>query len=164
MKKTKILLSIIALMGLSSCDLSTYDIPKPNDTNLEFWITEKVTSDKLESLSIVPGVIGNDVYLGSDYSLNDDGILHSMPTFYVAYRLTDVQDEEFKIVTYIEITDPAVTFYGISINSTSEEIENAMTKQKFKVSYNSQGYINASKKSANFAFYNNSIRITTTSL
>ena len=162
MKKTKILVSLIALMGLSSCDLYTPDIPKPKDTNLELWITEKVATEKLDTLTLVPGIFTNDVYLGSAYSIREDGILHAMPEIYVAYRFIDYpNDDSYKLVNYIEITDPNITFYGISLISESEEIETAMKKESFKVSYNAQGYINANKKGVNFAFYQNSIRITT---
>lgn len=165
MKKIlKIIVPLIALIGLSSCDLFTYYLPKPDDTNLELWITEKITSDKLENLTLVPGMFGGDVYLGSAYSIKEDGMLSPLPQIYVAYHITGYPDttSQDKAVTRIEITDPEITFYGITLNSETKQIETAMKNEKFDVSYNEQGYLNASKKSVNFVFYKNSIRITAT--
>ncbi|MCH5171872.1 MAG: hypothetical protein J1F31_03465 [Erysipelotrichales bacterium] len=163
MKKTaKIMISLIALIGLSSCDMFAYYLPKPKDTNLELWITEKVSSDKLETLTLMPKIHGENIYLGSSYSPNEDGMLNSMPSIYVAYRITNYPNTSSDniSVTYIEITDPEITFYGITLGSTFEEIENSMKKEKFKIEYTDQGYLNASKKNIEFSFYGTSIRIT----
>ena len=101
-------------------------IPKP-DTNLEFWIGEKIPQDELNSLTKCPWFrYGPGIdYIGTNYTLvNEDGCLH-MPNKYVSYN---VQNSS---VNSIEIRDPDVQIYGVNMKSSQEEIANAMTKNGF---------------------------------
>ena len=125
------LIKLITLLSASafllcSCDAGKY-LKRPDDTNLELWITEIVGIEKLreKGCQLVPaGIFGAALYLGSKYELiepaNDN--LYGLPEYYVTYFISGYPDlSDHSAVTNIEITDPEVTVYGLTINSTLEE-------------------------------------------
>ena len=110
-------------------------VDKPTDTNLEFWITENVTDYDFSEYTYVPSW-GAWVYYGKDYSpvvMTLDGYPVE-PEHCVIYTVGSYPDESSSghHITRIDITDPDVTFYGITLESTDEEIIAAMTKNGYK--------------------------------
>lgn len=130
-----IILTLLALsVMLSGC---TRVLERPDDTNLEFWITEDVTGFDFSDHHFIPGWMGAWEYYGKDYApvteTTEGRPIH--PEHYVTYVVSCYPDESSNSVhiTQIEITDPAVTFYGISLESTEEEIAAAMEKHGFQL-------------------------------
>ena len=133
------LIKLITLLSASafllcSCDVGKY-LKRPDDTNLEFWITEVVNYDSFveKGCTCVPaGIFGASLYLGSKYELiepaNDN--LYGLPEYYVTYEVCGYPDySNHSAVTSIVITDPEVTVYGLTINSTLEEAKARLGKK-----------------------------------
>ena len=102
-------------------------VAKPEDTNLEFWITERATYQDFidKGCTEIPGMFGGSEFLDSRYEAVNQGSMLSVPDVHVTYIVTgypDVLDES--AITSIEITDPIITVYGLTINSTKTEIDN----------------------------------------
>lgn len=130
--KTLIIL-IISLFNLASCN-NPY-LSKPENTNLTYWITEKVNDEfrkqqrlYIEEDSMCFGCPSK--YLDNAYKLNENGDLPEKYVLYTIYSYPDLIDEE-RIVG-IKITDPEIYFYDISINSSIEFIEKKLTPLGFK--------------------------------
>lgn len=125
MKKTAIFLIIatIILFSTASCTENVI-LPKPNDTDLEFWVGEKTTEDSFKDHQQLFDIFGGEEYLGKGYYTEDP---HSeRPDYYVAYTLTAYPDYSsnngaYDTVTYIYINDPSVRVAGITCNSSAEE-------------------------------------------
>ncbi len=88
----------------------------------------------------VEGVLGGYVYFGKDYKPNQTTDENSLvqPEHCVRYTVTAYPDyssngEKFDTVTRIEITDPQVSLYGITCNSTLEEFDNAFMNLGCKI-------------------------------
>lgn len=91
---------------------------------LQFWVGEKVEEGDLDGLTFIPGMFGGDMYLAAGYlpSTDEDGNA-TAPELCVVYTVTQYPDYSSpdSAVTGIEITDPAVTVYGIGCNSSIED-------------------------------------------
>ena len=97
------------------------------DTNLEFWMGQKITIDDLNKMDQVPFHLFSPgiLYLGKKYKLmNKDGVV-CRPDIYVEYNVNGVK------IDSINICDPDVHIYGITINSSEEEIEQKMLANGF---------------------------------
>lgn len=134
MKKIALFFPIIPLL-LSGCSLNKF-LKRPDDTNLEFWITESWSSEdfKNKGCTYLPGWFGAEEYLGSAYELIEDEEGHKeVPDIHVKYLRSGYPDarDSWK-VTHIEITDPTIVVYGLSMNSSKEEVKNRMKELKFK--------------------------------
>ncbi len=133
MKKTICMVYLIILSFLCvSC--STTIIEKPTDGDLEYWLGEKVDNVDWNGHDQITGVFGGKEYLDKRYKgvLDEDGnVVH--PEYYVSYTVTSYPDysSKTKAVTSIDITDPNITIYGLSLNSSFEEIENKMKELGF---------------------------------
>ena len=107
---------------------------KPSDTNLEFWITENVKGYDFSEYHYIPGW-GCEGYYGKDYAPITDPPEgeSSEPEYYVKYTISAYPDHSSYgwRITSIEITDPEITFYGISMESSEEEIISAMKKHGY---------------------------------
>ena len=85
------------------------------------------------------------------------------PEIHVTYRLTgypDVLDD--LTVTHIEITDPAITVYGLTINSTEQEVTNRLFDMCSSFSFVTtieECYISCTIKKCTFAFMQEKIVI-----
>lgn len=106
-------------------------LKKPKDTDLEFWITERVTSKDLEDkgCTYLPGWMGAEEYLDSRYqAIPGEGGMATAPDIHVTYLLTGYPDlADDLAVTNIEITDSEITVYGLTINSTQNEITSRLS-------------------------------------
>ena len=152
MKKSLILLPLLAL-SLTSC--GKY-LDKPEDTNLEYWITEKVTIQQAleKGCTHIPGMFGGDMFLGSAYAMIEDEDHHKeLPEIHVKYVLTGYPDTTNEYaVTNIEITDPEVYVYGLTMNSSKEEIDIWMKELKFKANTDEFGRGRYNKNNCTFIF------------
>jgi len=135
MKKFKTLLLVLfSLSYLFGCGSSKY-LEMPNDTNLEYWITQKVEATDFDNCTFLPGGFGCDKWLDSRYeAINEpDGGTHFAPDIHVTYIVSAYLDTSSKgnYVTRIEITDPEIYVYGLSMNSTSDVITSTMSNLGF---------------------------------
>ena len=159
MKKTIAALLITSIFALTACK-KTY-LNCPSDTNLEFWITQRVTDDDFKDCTYLPGWFGASEYLDSRYKaikVEEDGYKGiTKPEKYVTYLVTGYPDTlDDSAVTRIEITDPKITVYGLTLNSTTEEIEKRMSELSAeKTEYDREYTI----EKAYFSFQTDCIRI-----
>jgi len=138
MKKSLITLIIIPIL-LSGCATDKY-LQRPKDTNLLFWITQRCSGEdfKQAGCSFIPGWFGAEEYLDYRYELLEVGDKYSethhytIPPKHVTYVISGYPDAlDGYAVTSIEITDPEITVYGLTMNSTNQEIENKMKQLQF---------------------------------
>ena len=133
------LIKLITLLSatsflLCSCDIGKY-LKRPDDTNLEFWITEVVGYNSIieKGCTFVPlGIFGGSAFLGSKYELIDptDENYVGLPESHVMYYTRGYPDySNHSAVTSITITDPEVTVYGLTINSTLAEAKARLGKK-----------------------------------
>ena len=124
---------VLILICLGGCSSKTID--KPADTNLEFWITEDVTEFDFSSYYSVPGWFGASEYYGIDYEPAgfDEDNFPVEPEHCVKYKVTSYPDYSSKEqhITGIVITDPTITFYGITLESSDDDIIEAMTSNGY---------------------------------
>jgi hypothetical protein len=123
MRKTKLAgLSVLAFL-LSSCQSAAY-LSKPSDTNLEFWLTQDVTNQDFSSHVSPGGYFGASAYYGKDYQTDAKS--------YVIYVVTGYPDyaDNKKAITGITITDPAITFYSLSLASSQADFDQVMKKTR----------------------------------
>ena len=129
MKKSGLLIGMVLLLSACASSEKVIYIDRPEDTNLEFWITQRVNGIDLEEkgCTYLPGWFGASEYLDSRYDAFDDGSMLTAPEIHVTYLLTGYPDTiDDRAITSIEITDPSITVYGLTLNSTGEEIKNRM--------------------------------------
>ena len=126
----KIILPIITLISsliLTSCTHDDNYLERPSDTNLEFWITQKVNEQEFKDkgCTYLPGWIGAEEYLDSRYVADTSEEMAKAPDVCVTYLLTGYPDlKDNPAITRIVITDPSITVYGLTINtSESAKIE-----------------------------------------
>ena len=136
MKRTIALTCILALIILclgGCCDSKSLE--RPADTNLEFWITEDVTDFDFSDYYEVPGWFGARQYYGIAYKPAGfkEGNFPIEPEYCVKYIVTSYPDYSSKRghITGISISDPKITFYGISLESSDDEIIEALTSNGF---------------------------------
>ncbi len=130
----------------------------PEDTNLEFWITDKVDSWNLEGYQQKYGMFGGNQYYGSGYMPTyDENDQQIDPAHCVIYTVTSYPDHASKgnAITEIYITDPKVHFYGLSLESDTYEITKVMEEKGFK----STGYMTFEKNKVRIRFGEDSITI-----
>jgi hypothetical protein len=104
-------------------------------TNLEFWIGQNVDDVDFSSYHMQIGLMGGDAYYGTGYVPLPDkyGKPRIPPEHYVVYTVTSYPDysSRTKHITQIGIVDPSIQLYGISINSSKDEINTAMLNNGF---------------------------------
>ncbi len=132
-----LLLCTLTLL-LSSCMIE--QIEKPQNTNLEHWLLDSPYNKNWTEL---PDDFWMDDYLGKSYLaegyepiVDENGNL-TAPEHCVIYDTGNypLSDKGVKRITSIRITDPQIYVFGLTINSTREEINEAMTKNGFEVRY-----------------------------
>ena len=110
----------------------------PENTSLEFWITEDVTGRDWTGHDEIYGWMGAREFLGSGYKKNEDADgLDQRPEHYVSYVITAWPDyaDGGEFVTDITVTDPAVTVYGLTIASTYEEFDAVFEPLGYELSW-----------------------------
>ena len=149
---------ILCLPAFSSCGRR---LSEP-EHDLEFWIGENVDGFDFSEHQPKYGIMGGFEYYGRGYvpTLAEDG-WQIDPEHCVIYTLTNYPDYSSNslCVTRIEITDPAVRVYGLSLSSTADEIRSTMASEGFTVT-GTDASIKAEKDNFRFIFTKDSIRIT----
>ncbi len=132
MKKLVCLLLVtLLMMSICGCSNSNSVVEKPN-TNLEFWITESVDGIDFSEYDEKIGLIGGKQYYGKGYNIDDSNIFFAKE--YVLYTVSAYPDysSETKHITSIEITDPSVHIYGLTRNSSAEDVVRIMKENGYK--------------------------------
>lgn len=139
-----LLLCVIVLMTLAGC--SSNKLEKP-ETNLEFWIGENVDDVDFSQYQehYRYGFMGSGrQYYGTGYvpTTDEDG-KQLDPEYCVIYTVAPFPYYTSKKchITEIYISDPDVTVYGLTINSSNEDIQEIMTSNGFEsVEIGNMGY------------------------
>lgn len=107
-------------------------LPKPEETMLEFWLTEDAAEVDWLGYQEVPGWFGAREFLGRGYALTPEG---ERPEVYVSYLITAWPDyaDGGAFVTGIEITDPAVTVYALTVESDYEDFDRVFREMGFEI-------------------------------
>lgn len=125
-----------------------YIPPRPEDTTLEFWICDDVLQVDWSGHDEILGWFGAREFLGKGYHLKEGAEYPDMyPDVWVSYKLTAWPDysDGGNYITRIEITDPAVSVYGLTVESEPEEFERVMKSMGYKVEWTDTGIQGASK-------------------
>lgn len=116
--------------------------PEPEDTTLEFWITENVKNVDFSQHNEIYGWMGAREFYGKGYSSTKDEDGNDVkPEHYVTYLITAYPDyaDGGEYVTRIDITDPSVSMYGLTVNSTIEEYDAVFRKMGYVISVEERG-------------------------
>lgn len=138
MKKPRKFLVFVLVFAIAIIGVFVFANRKPGrpDTNLEFWIGDKVDETDFSGYQEKFGLFGGREYYGTEYvpALDEHGNLVD-PAHCVIYTVTSYPDysNEKSAVTSIYITDPSVEFYGVSLNSSHKEFDKLMQKQGFQI-------------------------------
>jgi len=129
MKKVYVLMFAVMLL-LTGCGL-----PRP-ETDLEFWIAENVDNVDFSEHEPKYGIMGGREYYGSGYvpTVDENGEQRD-PEQCVIYTVTSYPDYSSgkSHITRILITDPTVKVYGLTFNSSKEDIKSTMESNGFKL-------------------------------
>lgn len=165
MKKTvALILSIFTflfcLFGCNNDDIDDFSQPP---SNLEFWIAENVDDVDFSKYQIKYGMMGGTEYYGTGYvpTIDEDG-QQVDPDYCVLFTVTSYPDYSSKAqhITYISITDPSIEVYGLTINSTKEEIRYQMEeKSGFSLEELGENTLVARKGDYTFSFSSAEITI-----
>lgn len=141
-----LLVTCLCACTLGACgeNASYKFLDRPENTNLELWITQKIEIEDIKDLTTINegSCFGCNEYLGSNYTpsypIRDGNSLYAYPVSpsngpYVIYQTSGYPDSSDPYhVTKITITDPEVTVYGLTLNSTPEEITGTMSAEGFR--------------------------------
>ena len=144
MKKVVWLLISLMLISLVSCSVNKLEKP---ETNLEFWIGENVDNVNFSTYQekYRYDFMGSGrQYYGTGYmpTMDENG-LQVDPEYCVIYTVAPYPDYTSRKchITEIYISDPDVNIYGLTINSSNEDIEETMASNGFKsVEIGNAGY------------------------
>ena len=138
---------------------SVLDLP---GANLEFWIAENVDKVDFSKHQIKYGMMGGTEYYGTGYVPTVDEHGQQVdPEHCVIYTVTsypDYSDKE-QHITGIYITDPVISFYGISLNSSFDDFERLITQQGFQITDSNENSRTAQKGKYSITFTKEWIRI-----
>lgn len=129
---------------------------KPQDTALEFWIAENVEGVDWTGYDTPYGLFGGKAYLEKNYPLGlMDGNIQ-IPKEHVIYTVTAWPDysDGGAYITEIEITDPAISIYGLTVHSSFEEFDRVFGGQGYDISIDKNEYWEnhrAAKKGTTFS-------------
>ncbi len=164
MKKGLIWVMIMFFSLLVSCgsfETVQYE-KKPEDTNLEFWITEDVTNFKFDNYQEKYGMFGGKEYYGTGYvpSIGEDN-MQIDPERVVIYTVTAYPDyaSDKRSITNIKITDPDIHFYNLNLYSSHQEIIDTLKAYGYNKEEESDNYLKMTKSKINIVFSNSMIKI-----
>ena len=125
------ILLVVSVISFSSCTPKV-ELAKPENTNLKYWLLDGPNKEEWTKLH---GDVLTNTYLASGYEpvLNEYGNWES-PEHAVVYFTENYPIEEIGIqkITGIYITDPEIHVWGLTVNSTREEVIEVMEKIGFK--------------------------------
>lgn len=137
MKNFKKMFLLLSLLCLPSCSES---LTKPSDTDLEYWISDRPSEDVLlkKGYTIIPGWMGATEYLAPEYEAiredsHDDYSMDRKPEVYVSYVIGGYPDCSDSLgVIDIDITDPKIKVFGLTMESEQLVIEEKMKSLNFR--------------------------------
>ena len=127
---------VFILIGVTAFYFIHNPILKNPHTNLEFWIGDKVEFSDFSDYESKDGLMGGYQYYGKGYVPTlDEHNQQVDPEHCVVYTITNYPDYSSPNlhISRIEITDPEIELYGITINSTPDDFKSAMSKNGFSV-------------------------------
>ncbi len=159
MKKAYLIIFAVLLL-FTSCGTN---MTKPDDTDLEFWITENVDNVDFSGYEVRYGLMGGREYYGSGYvpTVDENGEQKD-PDQCVIYTVTSYPDYSSgkSHITRIFISDPSVKVYGLTFNSSNDDIKTKMESSGFKLKQYENSYgLNYVKGKISIHFTEKSISI-----
>ena len=146
----------------SGKDLEDTKLPPKPATNLEFWIADNVDHVDFSKFQKKYGLFGGTMYYGTGYvpTINENG-QQIDPKHCVVYTVTSYPDYSNKEqhITGIEITDPNVEFYGITLRSSIQDVIELLRRQGFEITESGDEWVMAQKGSVWIHFYTDCIYI-----
>ena len=142
---------ILSVFLLTSCadNVVEKNLAKPDDTTLEFWITQKVSEDDFRNHYQVYDVFGAYEYYGYGYQPINiaDNHFGTPPEHCVIYTVSGYPDasDDFTHITRIDITDPTISIYGITCDSTFDEFDKTFTELGCDIDVTFNGYAHTAK-------------------
>ena len=165
MKKIILLLMIlINTFCLVSCqdDEKVIYLKRPENTNIQYWITEDFTGKPLNGHFILEEDEEKVVFYGVEYipyELNGE-MIH--PNVYVKYTISAYPDSTYdeRFITNIYITDLTVDIYGVNLTNSFKEFDEAMKEAGFKITKKNKERHIAKKDNITIYFCESYIEIT----
>lgn len=106
----------------------------PEQTSLDLWILQDTEPLDLSEYESIPGWFGAEEIYGKGYEqIFVDGEGFTDPDHYVKYLISAWPDyaDGGEYITKITITDPAVTFFGLNVESSPEEFDRVLSGKGF---------------------------------
>ena len=137
MKRFKIAFLLLPFFCLTACN-TTYT--KPNDTDLEYWISDRPSRELLleKGYQITNRWLGETEYIDPQYEVVGE-IYDNMyygsnkPKEYVSYVIGGYPDcSEESGVIHVIVTDPKIRVYGLKTESEQSIIDGKMKALGFK--------------------------------
>lgn len=118
------------IVSLSGCIASKIDISaKPEDYNLDYWISQKIDTTTLDSSLLYESKNDVNTYLDSNYFFEEVEGKRELPSRCVVYDV--YVGEKQSMVETIKITDPTISVYGLSMNSSESVIKKTLLNMGF---------------------------------
>ncbi len=136
MKKIIALILLLCTFTLMLSSCGSEKIEKPEDTNLEYWLLDKLDTD---NAILLKTFYGSELYLDSKYQpiIDEDGN-YSKPENCVVYYIKNYPLADLGItkrISAIVITDPKVNMFGLTLHSTQKEVVTALERNGFTISF-----------------------------
>lgn len=133
--KHKAIIFTLSCLILGLCSCKSTPVPKEIDINnrpkgyyLNYWLKDEVDITTLDqSLIYEIRYGGTVVFLDSNYEFIIEQEEKKLPENYVLYY-TNLEQTK---VRGIEIKDPSISLYGLSMNSDKEDIDKTLTNMGF---------------------------------
>ena len=133
--KHKAIIFTLSCLILGLCSCKSTPVPKEIDINnrpkgyyLNYWLKDEVDITTLDqSLIYEIRYGGTVVFLDSNYEFIIEQEENKLPENYVLYY-TNLEQTK---VRGIEIKDPSISLYGLSMNSDKEDIDKTLTNMGF---------------------------------
>lgn len=160
MKKTVLIaLTIVSalLVVLAGCGADDVSLDvKPEKTNLEFWVKYEVEDEESLGQRMWWNSSEPAWYLAKGYEpsgFDKNGNANGLPEEYVLYAVYPYpRNSDSKKIVSIKITDPKISVYGITLNSSEADFEKTFKKLGCEISVsnaNGDSYIGARKGNVN---------------
>ena len=121
------LILLIAVSALCSCGKEE----KRQTEGLTYWILDEFSPSDGSGVHQIPGMMGGWMYVDDRYPLKLDEYGNSVvPDVCVLYTVTAWPDfsDGNKVVTRIDISDPGVSVFGVTLDTEADEFENIMSE------------------------------------
>ncbi len=130
-----VILLVVSVISFSAC-APKVKVEKPENTNLEYWLLD--SSDMSDCTQIYCGDPLAEEFLATGYeAMGDEEGRLIAPNEAVVYRVEmyPYRDLQYgtKRISRIRITDPNVYVWGLTINSTREEIIETLEKVGYEI-------------------------------